>query len=281
MTRDLQGRVALVTGGGRARGIGAATALALAEAGAVVVVTDLARSSDTMMAGAPTVAQDDSHLRQVVAAIESLGGEALGLAMDVADEDEVVGVVDAALDRFGQIDIVFNNAGTPLGARPFLELTNEDWAVSWDVNVMGMVYVCRHVIPHMQRNGGGAIVNTSSVAGLIAYPSYGAYTATKHAVIGLTKALALDHGRDGIRVNAVCPGDIKTQMGDVATQVAADTQGVAASALSDAALAAHVGLGRRGLPEEVAQAVVWLASDAASFVNGVALRVDGADASGL
>jgi 3-oxoacyl-[acyl-carrier protein] reductase len=276
----LKGKIALVTGAGRARGIGRAAALELARQGADVVVTDLARPSNESMAGLSTVATDSTELDDVVLQIEKLGRRSFGLSVDVTNETEVQEAVERATTSFGAIDVLFNNAGTPLGAQPFLDLDDEDWDLSWSVNVMGIVHFCRHVVPVMQNHGGGSIVNNSSTAGLKVLPGYAAYSVTKAAAVGLTKALALDFGEDKIRVNAVCPGDIDTQMGDIARRLAA----VAIDAQPPPKLIVPTettALGRRGLPEDVAAVVAWLASDASSYVTGAAIPVDGAMPQGL
>jgi NAD(P)-dependent dehydrogenase (short-subunit alcohol dehydrogenase family) len=281
VSNNLDGKVAFITGAGRARGIGRASALALAAAGADVVITDLARPSDVTLAGMATTADDSSGLDEAVAEIEALGRRGLAIPLDVADESEVEAAVQSTLDTFGRIDILFNNAGTPIGAQPFLDLTNSDWDLSWNVNVMGIVYLCRHAIPVMQRQGGGSIINNSSLSGLRVVSSYAAYAATKHAVIGLTKALAADFGRDRIRANAVCPGDIDTQMGDIAMAIAAAELGVDIDELEAPAPLDVMAMGRRGQPEEVASVVAWLASDASSYVTGEAITVDGGWGEGI
>lgn len=276
----LDGKTALVTGAGRERGIGRAAALELAVQGADVIVTDLARPSGQSMAGLPTVATDRSELDDVVVQIESLGRRSLGLSVDITSEAEVQEAVGFVTASFGSIDVLFNNAGTPLGAQPFLDLEDEDWNLSWNVNLMGAVLLCRHVIPLMQAHGGGSIVNNSSAAGLKVLPGFAAYSATKTAVVGLTKALALEFGKDGIRVNAVCPGDIDTQMGDIALRLASGPP-EAQPPSNGAAPTETIALGRRGLPEDVAGVVAWLASDASSYVTGAAIPVDGAMPQGL
>lgn len=276
--RSLEGKIALVTGAGRARGIGRATALELARRGADVVVTDLSRPSDVSMAGLATVATDRSELDAAVAEIVALGRRALGIPLDVTDSGEARAAVDETVAAFGTIDVLFNNAGTPLGAQPFAELTDSAWTLSWEVNVMGIVNLCRYVIPVMQAGGGGSIINNSSLAGLKVLPGYAAYSTTKAAAVALTKALALDFGADGIRVNAVCPGDIDTQMGDIARRLSTEPE----AALTDHDLPVEtIALGRRGRPEDVAATVAWLASDAAGYVTGAAIPVDGAMPQGL
>lgn len=277
MTQPLAGRVALVTGAGRDRGIGQAAAIELARRGADVVVTDLARPSGVSMAGLDTVAVDRSELDAVVTQIEDLGRRAVGIPLDVTNDAEAKSTVAASIAAFGTIDVLFNNAGTPLGAQPFLELTDRDWALSWNVNVMGIVNLCRYVIPVMRAGGGGSIINNSSLVGLKVLPGYAAYAATKAAAIALTKALALDFGADGIRVNAVCPGDIDTQMGDIARRLAESE----APAIDPDVPVETIALERRGLPDDVAAVVAWLASEDAAYVTGAAIPVDGAMPQGL
>jgi 3-oxoacyl-[acyl-carrier protein] reductase len=281
VTRPLDGKVALVTGAGRERGIGGAAALVLARRGAAVVVTDLSRPSEASMAGLSTVATDRTSLVALAEEIVDSGGRALAISLDVTNEDEARTAVGETVATFGRIDIVFNNAGTPLGAKPFLELGPRDWALSWGVNVMGIVNLCRHVLPVMQEQRSGSIINNSSLAGLKVLPGYAAYSATKAAVVGLTKALALDFGRYGIRVNAVCPGDIDTQMGDIARRLAAVSVGLEDIDLDEGVPVEQVALRRRGLPEDVADVVAWLASDDAGYVTGAAIPIDGAMPQGL
>lgn len=279
-TLPLAGKVAFVTGAGRPRGIGRATAVELARAGADVVVTDIARPGPRL-AGHATVAEDDSGLRAAVEEIESLGRRALALLADVTSEEEVAAVVKTAVAGLGGIDILFNNAGTPVGVKPFLDLDNTAWQVSWDVHVMGMVYTCRAVVPLMRERGGGVIINNSSASGLRALPGYAAYTATKHAVVGLTKTLALEFGANGIRAIAICPGDIDTDMTDVGMALAVEHFGVDPNQQESLAPIDTIALRRRGTPEEVGRSVAWLASDAASYVSGNAMLIDGALMEGI
>lgn len=281
MAEPLRGRVAIVTGAGRARGIGRATAIELAGQGADVVVADLGRPSPgTEMFGQPTVATDLEGVHETVRRIEALGRRALGVAVDVTRRDEVEACVAQAVAAFGRVDILSANAGTPVGAHSFLELEDADWERSWQVNVMGIVHFVRAVVPYMQARGGGAIVTTASLAGVLATAGMAAYNTTKFAVVGLTKSLAMDLGRLGIRANAVCPGDIDTQMEDVGLQGYAQQWGVtpveAAASLEDS-----IALGRRGTPEDVARLVAFLASDAAAFVNGAAVVIDGGMGGGI
>jgi 3-oxoacyl-[acyl-carrier protein] reductase len=278
--KELEGKVAIITGAGRERGIGLASALELARRGAAVVLTDLARPAPEMeMFGHSTVAEDAAVLERAVEQIQGMGGDAFAMAVDVRSEQEIQSCVERTVGTFGGVDILFNNAGTGIGAQPFLDLDDNAWEQSWQVNVLGMVRFARAVIPVMQRAHEGSIINNSSIAGVRVWPDFAAYSATKFAVIGLTKALALDFGSDAIRVNAVCPGEIDTQMGDLAAELAVeaglitpDQVGVPTPAIS---------LGRSGKGDDVAEVVAWLAGPGSRYVTGAAIPVDGAWAEGL
>lgn len=274
--KPLDGKVAVVTGAGRERGIGRATAVALAKWGADVVVTDLARPvPGTEWAGRTTVADDMLGLEALAAEVNSLGSVGLPLAVDVTNREEVQDCVNETVEVLGGIDILFNNAGTPAGIGPFLETPDSVWEKSWQVNVMGMVNCCQAVIPEMQKRGGGSIINNASVAGIRATVDSAAYTTTKFAVVGLTKSLARDFGRDSVRCNAVCPGDIATQMNDEVLEMMARQMGVGVAELEGHATSAQLSLGRRGVANDVASVVVWLASELSGYVTGEEIRVDG------
>ncbi len=246
-----QGKVVLITGGGR--GIGRATALRFAQEGADVVVTDIQ----------PDWAQS------VADEIRALGRSALAVPGDVADEQDVAAVVDRAMARFGQLNVVFAQAGI---SRPY---TVANMPVSaWDevirVNLRGVFLTCKLSAPALIASGGGAIVTmSSSTAGWDTLPEGAAYMASKEAVSGLTKSLALQLGGYGIRVNAVCPGVIKTRLG-----AAADESDEAFEARY-ARFASRIPLRRVGMPEDVAAAVAFLASDDARHISGSLLLIDG------
>jgi NAD(P)-dependent dehydrogenase (short-subunit alcohol dehydrogenase family) len=245
---QLTGKVAIVTGG--SAGIGRATAIALAAEGAAVVVADV----DAVRG--PEVARE----------IEHKGGRALFIATDVADDAQVEALVARTVDELGGLDIAFNNAGIEGAPAVTHECTVENWQRTLAVNLTGVWSCMRHEIPAMLERGGGSIINCSSVAGLVGFPSIPAYTASKHGVAGLTKGAALEYAEQGIRVNAVCPGVIDTEMVDRFTGHQPE---------AEAALLASEPMGRLGHPEEIADAVVWLASEGSSFVTGQALAVDG------
>ncbi|MBA2933891.1 SDR family oxidoreductase [Sphingomonas sp. CGMCC 1.13654] len=244
-TYDFNGQVALVTGA--ASGMGAATARAFAEAGAALVLVD----------------RDETRLEEIGRAITSAGGKAITLAGDVADEDLAKAAVGRAIAEFGRLDMAYNNAGILGPMCPMPEETGEGYDAVNAVNLRGVWTFLKHELIQMRKQGAGAIVNCSSLGGLVGLPGRAAYHATKHGVIGLTKSAALDVAAEGIRVNAICPGCIDTPMGD----------GIEPEAMK--AFLADQPIGRAGRPEEVASVVLWLCSPAASLIVGVALPVDG------
>jgi NAD(P)-dependent dehydrogenase (short-subunit alcohol dehydrogenase family) len=249
----VEGKAGLVTGA--AGGIGRATALALAREGAAgVLVTDLeSRRADG---------------EQTVRLIEQDGGHAAFIAGDVRVEADCRAVVDATLEAFGHIDFAHNNAGVEL-QDTVVGTAEADFDHVIAVNLKGVWLGMKHQIPRMLENGGGSIVNTASLAGLIAVPSLAAYIASKHGVVGLTRAAAVEHANDGVRVNCVCPAAIRTAMIEIL------------SPERQQELIAPQAMDRLGEPAEVAESVVWLMSDRSSFVTGIALSVDaGAIASG-
>jgi NAD(P)-dependent dehydrogenase (short-subunit alcohol dehydrogenase family) len=245
---QLAGKVAFVTGA--ASGIGRAAALALADAGAGVVVADVA----------------DEDNRRTARLIEDAGGRALAVTCDVTRSDDVKAALDAAVDAFGRLDIAFNNAGVEQPVKPVTEVGEDEWDRIVDISLKGVFTCLRHEIPLLLEQGGGAIVNTSSGAGVKGFKGQAAYAAAKHGVIGLTKSAALDYADANIRINAICPGIVDTAMMQRFTGHTADGR--------DAVIAQEP-VGRMGTPEEIAAAIVWLCSDAAAFVVGHAMVMDG------
>lgn len=242
----LAGKVALVTGAGS--GIGRASAERFAAEGARMVAVDVKGAEET------------------AAAIEAAGGEALALATDVSDEAAVAAMADAALERFGRVDVLMNNAGILDSYEPAAETSTETWNRILGVNLSGQFFTSRALLPQMVERGEGAIVNVASTAGLNGGNGGAAYTTSKHAVIGFTRQLCFDYARKGIRCNVICPGAVETGM----------TKEIFAS--PDAAVMAAVEsapIGRWAQPEELAAAALFLASDEASFVNGAVWVVDG------
>src|SRR5438477_9923714 len=243
------GKVAFITGG--SSGIGRATALAFARAGASVVVANIAEQGN----------------QATTSLIEQQGARALAVKCNVTQTDNVKTALDKTVAAFGHLDFAFNNAGIePRKPAPTAEYDEEEWNRIIDIDLRGVFLCMKHEIPLMLAHGGGAIVNTSSGAGIIGIKGSPAYTAAKHGVIGLTKSAALDYAASNIRINAVCPGYIATPMMDRFT---GGTPEGRAKVISEEPI------GRIGQPEEIANAVLWLCSDAASFVVGHALVVDG------
>jgi NAD(P)-dependent dehydrogenase (short-subunit alcohol dehydrogenase family) len=246
---NFSGKGAFVTGGGS--GIGRATALAFARAGASVAVADVSEKS----------------VQETVRLIEEQGGRALALKCDVTRAGDIKAALDKTAETFGRLDFAFNNAGIePKKPAPTAEYDEEEWNRIIDIDLRGVFLCMKHEIPLILKQGRGAIVNTSSGAGIIGIKGSPAYTAAKHAVIGLTKAAALDYAAQNIRVNAVAPGYIATPMMDRFTGGTAEGRQKVIS---------EEPVGRMGTPEEIAAAVLWLCSDAAAFVIGHTLVVDG------
>ena len=276
MTGVPEGQVALVTGAGRTSGMGAATARRLAEAGADVVVTDLGRDR-------PELRQDPTHgLGDDMAELEALAAElrdrfgvrSLAASLDVTDQAQAEAVVERTLRELGSLDILFNNAGATTGVGPFVDQTEEQWNLSWQVNVMGSRRMVLLALAPMIESGRGVIINNVSIGGLVSDAGYGAYNVTKFGLVAMTKLIAKEHGPDGIRCVGVCPGPIDTQMAVANRRLVADLAGVTDDEASEM-LVSEVPLGRWGTADEVAQLVVFLASPAASYINGALIPIDG------
>jgi len=247
---DLAGKVAIVTGGGA--GIGRAAAIAIADAGARTIVADV-----------------DPHAAQGVAAeIIRSKGRALGLAVDVSSADDVSAMTRTAVEEFGGVDLLYNNAAIQINGS-VTDLEEADWDRTFAVNVKGIFLCSRACIPHMMAKGGGAIVNAASVLGMASQKRVAAYAASKGAVIALTRSMAVDHAGDGIRVNCICPGSVDTPLLRRNAEAAGDADTVLKRWGS-----AHP-IGRIGQPIEIARLVVFLMSDEASFITGASYVIDG------
>jgi NAD(P)-dependent dehydrogenase (short-subunit alcohol dehydrogenase family) len=245
---DFTGKVALVTGA--SSGIGKETAIAFGKAGAHVILAN--RSKD--------------HAEDARAAIKSAGGDCTFMHVDVADEGSVNALFDRVRDEFRRLDYAFNNAGIEGELGPTIDCSEANWRRVLDVNLTGTFLCMKREIPFMLANGGGVIVNCSSVAGLVGVRGLPAYVASKHGVIGLTRTAALEYGKDGVRVNVVCPGPIQTPMLDRIFQENEEVK---------RQVQENNPVGRVGQPAEIASAVLWLCDPGAGFVNGHALAVDG------
>lgn len=246
---DFNSKIALVTGG--TSGIGRATAIAFAREGAHVILTG----------------RNQERGKETVSLIEGKGGRALFLQNDVSKESDIKNTLQIVMQEFGRLDFAFNNAGVEGDIAPVTEQSTENYDKIFDTNVRSVFLSMKYEIPAILQSGGGAIVNNSSVAGLVGVAGgMSLYVASKHAVIGLTKAAALEYASAGIHINAICPAVIKTEMFERLTKGDASFQ---------AQLTALHPIGRLGEPEEVAEGVLWLCSDKASFMVGHALTVDG------
>lgn len=254
-----------MTGASAPRGIGRAIALRLAADGAAVLVSDIG---------------DAARLAPIVEEITSAGGRAVACILDVTREEDAAAAVALAEERFGGLDILVNNAGSTAGTGPFLETGPAEWELSFRVNLLGPTLLTMAAIPAMRRVGGGSIVNIGSTGSLGAEAGFGAYTAMKHGVIGLTKTVAAEFGAENIRCNAVCPGFIATDMHMAANERLARESGRSVPEVQAERYKA-VALGRAGSPKEVAETVAFLAGPASAYMTGVALPVSGGTPVGL
>ncbi|MEZ2391797.1 SDR family NAD(P)-dependent oxidoreductase [bacterium RCC_150] len=241
-------KIVLVTGSGK--GIGRACAIAFAREGARLALADF----------------DDNANNETAEIIRHEGGEAITLHVDVTSENDVRSAVNETMSEFGRLDVAFNNVGRIQKPIPLAESTLDEWRIIMETNALGVFLGMKYEIPALLKSGGGAIVNTASGAGLRGRKGLALYTAAKHAVAGLTKAASLDYARQGIRVNAVAPGPVDTELAHVVT---------GGSQEDIAAMEMQQPIGRLGRPEEIASAVLWLASPEATYTLGTVLPVDG------
>jgi NAD(P)-dependent dehydrogenase (short-subunit alcohol dehydrogenase family) len=244
---EFENKVVIVTGG--SSGIGREAAKKFAAKGAKVAIADI----------------DDVGGAESVKVIQDASGEAMFIHADMAKEEDIIGMVKQTVDSYGRLDCALNNAGITGNVVPTVQIEREEFDKVFAVNVFGVWLCMKYQIPEMLKNGGGAIVNTSSLAGINGYPGVPHYSASKHAVLGLTKTAALEHAKDGIRVNAICPGMAETGLTREALKVP-ELRG---------AMVAMTPQGRIAQPEEIAGAAVWLCSDEASFTTGTYMIIDG------
>ncbi len=268
--KPLSGKVAIVTGASAPRGIGRAIALRLAKDGASVVVTDM---DGTFIAEDETVERADL-LTALTADIEKSGGAAISLKLDVTSATDIRTCIAATKDAFGRIDILVNNAGSIAGADKFLSTTPDQWEASFRVNLLGPMMLCQAVIPEMRKVGGGRIVNIGSIGSLGAEAGFGAYTAMKHGLAGMTKTMATEFGVDNILCNTVCPGYIMTDMHAAANARLAEASAVSVKDMQKKRYA-RVAVRGVGQPDDVAAAVAYLAGPNSAYVTGINLPVSG------
>lgn len=268
--RPLDNKVAIITGASAPQGIGRAIALRLAEDGAAVIVADI--SGDIEIDG--NIHSRAELLAQLRAEILASGGKAVAVGLDVTSSQDIGACIATALKNFERIDILVNNAGSLSGSDNFLSTTPEQWKISFDVNVLGPMMLSQAVIPEMKKVGGGRIINIGSTGSLGAEPGFGAYTAMKHGLVGLTKTLAAEFGVDNILCNTVCPGYIATDMHTAANERLAKEYDISVEQMKKQRYA-NVATRDAGLPVDVANAVAYLAGPQANYVTGINLPVTG------
>ena len=266
--QELKNKVAIVTGAGHPLGMGFNSAKKLAQAGAKVVLTDICETEQQL-----------AELNNRAQELRESGAEVFAHPVDVRNREQIQACVDTTLEKYHSIDILFNNAGSPDGVGNFLEMTDFQWDNSYQVNVKGVVNFCQAVLPHMLKQKSGSIINNASLLGLGAKPQMSAYCATKSALIALSKSLAAEFGASGVRVNAICPGNIWTQMSEIEADIytggGADREQVLEQMVED------VALGRWGQSDDIGNLVVFLASDKSSYITGTAMPIAGGLEAGL
>lgn len=270
--RALDGKVAVITGVGRPEGIGEATAIKLSNEGAAVVITDICRNYEGDLSGWPLGAWE--YLVSLEKRIKDRGGEAHALKVDITQKDEVQQMIDVTVREFGRLDILVNNAGTAAGVGPFLEISENAWDKTMEVNVKGTFYCMRAAIPEMLKGQGGRIVNIASTAGFQPVAEFGAYCVSKYAVIGMTQTAALEFASKNILINALCPHIIETALGKDEYLFLAALKGISVAEAKEEIVKA-IPIGRVGRAEDVANVVYFLVSPLNSYMVGQVIAVTG------
>lgn len=275
MYPDLAGKVALITGAGRAKGLGEAMARRLAAEGCRVVITDIGRARGPEMP--VTAVGTDEEMSKVAGSIRADGGECSAMALDVLEEDQVRAVVAATVERYGSLDILVNNAGIGYLMKPILEMTLAEWDAVLGVNLRGAFIATKYAAEQMVRQGrGGRIVNIASQAAKSGFPFASAYCSSKHGLVGLTRVTAIELGRHGITCNAICPNHVTTGLGAWQNEYFSKALGMTMEQYL-AAMKGRIPLGRAGLPEDTASACAWLCSAQAQYVTGESMNVSGGE----
>jgi NAD(P)-dependent dehydrogenase (short-subunit alcohol dehydrogenase family) len=271
---SLEGKVAICTGSGRHKGLGQGILNRLAEDGCKVVVSDVGESKEHLGKGDIGVS---SEMEEIAAEIRDAGGEAVAIACDVRLEDDVRGLIAGAVDAFGRVDILINNAGIGYIMKDLDDLSLEEWNVVLGVNLTGAFLCTQYAARQMtKQKDGGRIINIASQAAKSGFPHMAPYVASKHGLIGLTRSCAIDLGKQGITVNSVCPNHVTTGLGARQNEYFADFLGLSVDEYL-AAMKSRIPLGRPGLTDDTAAAVAFLASDEATYITGEALNVSGGE----
>jgi 3-oxoacyl-[acyl-carrier protein] reductase len=270
---DLSGKVAIVTGVGRPRGIGRGCAIRLAKAGADIVISDICRKYEGDLEFY-NLGDDWNQLQNVVKEIEALGRRALAFKVDVTKKNEIQEMVDGTLKEFGRIDILVNNAGSGVGVGPFLTISEQAWDKTFEVNAKGTYMCCQTVLPTMLEQKSGRIVNIASTAGLRGGASYGAYAASKFAVVGMTQVLAAEFAPFNINVNCVCPAMVETDLGFEEYEFLSFVQGTTPEEARNAIIE-RIPLGRAANADDIADVVAFLVSEQGRYMVGQAIAVTG------
>lgn len=274
MAKNLNGKVAVVTGAGRVQGIGAGVARGLAAAGAQVVLSDVS-VADQHMPQEKIGNQDE--IQQILSEIAEAGGKAIALPCDVRNEDQVQQLIAGAVDAFGRVDILVNNAGIGYLMKPMIEVEKDEWQTVLDVNLMGAFLCTKHATIQMMSQGdGGRIINIASQGAKSGFPHLPAYIASKHGMIGLTRSNAVELGPEKITVNAICPNHITTDLGAEQNEYFAKFMGKSVKQYLDD-MAARIPMGRPGLVTDIANAAVFLSSDDSYYITGEAMNVSGGE----